>query len=533
MPHIRRLLSFIALATSAFAAIGPTTDLVISNGVVSPDGFKRSAVLAGGTTIGPLIVGQKGDTLKINVVNQLNDNTMLQSTSIHWHGFFQAHTNWADGPAFVNQCPIPKGTSFLYDFPVRDQAGTFWYHSHLSTQYCDGLRGPIVVYDPNDPFRDMYDVDDDLQSVDSRIYRYYFGGLVPQEGEDFGGSQVVLDSVPDSTLINGLGRWKDGGKTDLAVIQVQQGKRYRMRLVNVACDPDYLFSIDGHSLTVIEADSINHKPVQADVIRIFIGQRYSFILNANQPVGNYWIRADPSRGDNGFNGGINSAILRYVGAPKAEPTTRQTGKKQLNEADLHPLENPGAPGKPFPGGVDHAINLHISTVREHPLKRRKKQPADSIVQSQDHFALNGVQYVSPTVPVLLQVLSGARQPGELLPKGSVYELPANASIEISFTGAGVKGFEHPMHLHGHAFDVVRVSGSKTYNYVDPPRRDVVSSGKGGDNVTIRFFTDNPWAMVPSLPYRLAPRAGALALISITAAWDDLCPEYNALAPGDL
>jgi iron transport multicopper oxidase len=50
--------------------------------------------------------------------------------------------------------------SFEYRFSVPDQAGTFWYHSHYSTQYCDGLRGPLVVYDPDDPLRPMYDVDD-------------------------------------------------------------------------------------------------------------------------------------------------------------------------------------------------------------------------------------------------------------------------------------------------------------------------------------------------------------------------------------
>ena len=60
----------------------------------------------------------------------------------------------------MNQCPIATGNSFLYDFTVPDQAGTFWYHSHLSTQYCDGLRGAMVVYDPNDPHADLYDVDD-------------------------------------------------------------------------------------------------------------------------------------------------------------------------------------------------------------------------------------------------------------------------------------------------------------------------------------------------------------------------------------
>ena len=38
--------------------------------------------------------------------------------------------------------------------------GTYWYHSHISTQYCDGLRGAFIVYDPNDPNADLYDVDD-------------------------------------------------------------------------------------------------------------------------------------------------------------------------------------------------------------------------------------------------------------------------------------------------------------------------------------------------------------------------------------
>ena len=43
--------------------------------------------------------------------------------------------------------------------------GTFWYHSHLSTQYCDGLRGPLVVYDPHDPLKHLYDVDDGMLSL--------------------------------------------------------------------------------------------------------------------------------------------------------------------------------------------------------------------------------------------------------------------------------------------------------------------------------------------------------------------------------
>jgi iron transport multicopper oxidase len=51
--------------------------------------------------------------------------------------------------------------------------------------------------------------------------------------------------------------------------------------------------------------------------------------------------------------------------------------------------------------------------------------------------------------------------------------------------------KHPIHLHGHSFHVVRSAGSSTYNFDNPVIRDVVSIGDQGDNVTIRFFTDNP------------------------------------------
>ena len=67
-------------------------------------------------------------------------------------------------------------------------------------------------------------------------------------------------------------------------------------------------------------------------------------LNANQSVGNYWIRAQPnSAGLQGYAGGINSAILRYNGAPKKDPASVQpTPAIPLNEVDLHPLVNPKA-----------------------------------------------------------------------------------------------------------------------------------------------------------------------------------------------
>ena len=57
---------------------------------------------------------------------------------------------------------------------------------------------------------------------------------------------------PTSTLINGLGRYSGGPSSTLAVVNVQPNKRYRMRLISISCDPNFVFSIDGHNMVSIE-----------------------------------------------------------------------------------------------------------------------------------------------------------------------------------------------------------------------------------------------------------------------------------------
>ncbi|RDB27353.1 Laccase-1 [Hypsizygus marmoreus] len=512
------LSTFSFITAGAYALMGPSADMHVVNKDISPDGFTRSAVLVGSTADdasfpGPLITGNKGDNFLLNVIDSLSDDTMLKSTSIHWHGFFQAGSSWADGPVGVTQCPIAPGHSFLYDFSVPDQAGTFWYHSHLSTQYCDGLRGVFVVYDPSDPHSALYDIDDESTVI--TLADWYHtpapsAGVVP---------------TPDATLINGLGRFVGGAASPLAVISVVSGKRYRFRLVSMSCDPNYTFSIDGHTMTIIEVDGVNVEPLAVDSIQIFAGQRYSFVLEANQAVSNYWIRADPNAGDTGFDGGINSAILRYDGAEEVDPTTTSSLSNPMAETDLHPLTNPGAPGTAVQGGADVNINLDI---------------AFSFTDLQ--FTMNGATFVSPTVPVLLQVISGARTASELLPAGSVYVLPADKVIEVSIPGGSV-GSPHPFHLHGHTFDVVRSAGSSVYNYANPVRRDVVSVGGASDNVTIRFTTDNPgpwilhchidWHLEVGLAVIFAEDSDTVATESThPTAWDELCPIYDALDASD-
>ncbi|KAF8634695.1 hypothetical protein AX15_000753 [Amanita polypyramis BW_CC] len=474
-----------------------------------------SAVLAGGSPgkasfPGPVIRGLKGNNFKLNVTNSLMDPRMLRSTSIHWHGLLQRSSAWADGSVGVTQCPIVPGNSFLYEFQVPDQAGTFWYHSHYSTQYCDGLRGAFVVYDLLDPHRTSYDIDDESTII---TLADWYHAPSPHT--------AAYKPTPNSTLINGKGRYVGGPLSPLAEITIIPGLRYRFRLVSISCSPNYVFAIDGHNLTVVEVDGVNVEPVTVNSIQIFAGQRYSFILHADQSISNYWIRARPNEGYQGFDNGLNSAILRYLPAAGKDPITSETTETNtLKETDLHPLDDPRAPGQPFTDGADVAINLDIGF-------------------APGHFYINGASFEPPNVPVLLQILSGKSSAQDLLPTGSVFVLPPNKVIELTIPGFNIGG-PHPFHLHGHTFSVVRSAGSTIYNYENPVRRDVVSVGDSTDNVTIRFTTDNagPWFFHCHIEWHL--QAGlaivftedvqTIAKSTHPVAWDELCPEYAQLPP---
>ncbi|OJA20441.1 hypothetical protein AZE42_05733, partial [Rhizopogon vesiculosus] len=247
----------------------------------------------------------------------------------------------------------------------------------------------------------------------------------------------------------------------------------------------------------------------------------------NKPVNNYWIRSLPSDSATlGFVGGANSAILRYVGAPVADPITPNTpAQTPLVETDLHALINPGAPGIPGYGNAD--INLHLAISGGLP-----------------NFYVNGLSFQPPTVPVLLQILSGAQQASQLLPNGSVIVLEANKVVELTMTSTGLGG-PHPMHLHGHSFDVVQSAGNSTFNYLNPVRRDVVSAGDNGSQIVIRWVTDNsgPWFLHCHIDWHLDMGLAVVMAESpsdtfahnnpIPAEWDQLCPIYDALTPEQL
>ncbi|THU81240.1 hypothetical protein K435DRAFT_767461, partial [Dendrothele bispora CBS 962.96] len=222
------LLLALALPALSFAA-DVNFEFNIENSVVSPDGFERVGVIVNGIVPGTLIQASKNDVLHIKTNNNLTDPTMRRSYSIHWHGLFQMKTNSEDGPSFVNQCPVSPQHSYTYDIPLNGQAGTFWYHSHLSSQYADGLRGPLVIYDPEDPHLSLYDVDD-ANTIISLAEWYH----LPTIG------------IEDKFLNESPFHEPGGPEVPWARIDVEAGKRYRFRVINMAAYAAFTFSIDQH-----------------------------------------------------------------------------------------------------------------------------------------------------------------------------------------------------------------------------------------------------------------------------------------------
>jgi FtsP/CotA-like multicopper oxidase with cupredoxin domain len=71
------------------------------------------------------------------------------------HGIRQMNSASMDGVGGISECPIPPGASRTYTF-LATQFGTSWYHSHFSSQYGEGVLGPIVIYGPA---TSNYDID--------------------------------------------------------------------------------------------------------------------------------------------------------------------------------------------------------------------------------------------------------------------------------------------------------------------------------------------------------------------------------------
>lgn len=383
---------------------------------------------------GPEIRVTEGDTLRVRVKNRLP-----AETTVHWHGL--PIVNEMDGVPDLTQPPIKSGEEFAYEFAVP-VAGSYMYHSHVGLQLDRGLYGPLIVEPKNQDLD--YDreytimLDDWLDGVsgtpeDARDMLEASGGMMGGMGMDEAGASGNLDYP--LYLVNG--RAPDDPKT----FEVRRGQRVRLRLMNPASDTAFRFAVAGHRLTVTHADGLPVEPVTVDAVRLGMGERYDVLIEANNPGA--WQLAAVPEGKNG----LARAVLRYEESggsspPPADDRPKELDGRLLGYGDLRTTREDSFPQDGVLRSPDRALDLTLAGGHGRYV-----------------WAINN----------------------QLYPDADPLEVREGEWVRFNLRNRSM--MDHPMHLHGHFFQVRNGSGRG-------PLKDTVTVDSHG-SLSIDFVADNP------------------------------------------
>ncbi|MGI9534569.1 MAG: multicopper oxidase domain-containing protein [Thermodesulfobacteriota bacterium] len=268
-------------------------NLVIENKLFNFTGEDVVAMSVNGSVPGPTLRFKEGDIAKINVSNKMD-----VSTSVHWHGLLVP--NREDGVPYVTTPPIKPGTTYTYEFPIR-QSGTYWYHSHTGLQEQLGVYGSIVI----EPEKERNDIE--LPEVEIVVVLSDWTNDNPHEvlrtlirGSEYNNykkntmqtvygvikNRVVWDNIKrsfkrmptpdiadiayDAFLING---------NQVLNLDNYSGKKVKLRVINAGSSTYFYLNYAGGNMTIVAADGIDVVPVKTDKILISVAETYDVIVD--------------------------------------------------------------------------------------------------------------------------------------------------------------------------------------------------------------------------------------------------------------
>ncbi|RMZ67932.1 L-ascorbate oxidase [Pyrenophora seminiperda CCB06] len=433
---------------------------------------QRMSVLVNGTSPGPALRLPAGKTSWVRVCNNMDEF----NTTIHWHGLSQRTAPFSDGSP-VSQWPIAPHKCFDYEIhPEQEDAGTYFYHSHVGVQAMSAA-GPLIVEDFGlPPFQ--YDeerivfVQDYYNKSDETIEK----GLT--------GIPFVWSGETNAVLLNGvgvaIGRQAGQGDCKLPVIDVEPGKTYRFRFIGATAISIVKLGIEGHSkLDVIEADGSYTQPYTIDHMQVSTGQRLDALLKTKSASEldsktDYVIQFETRDRPTTYTG---FAILRYPGSGPKTTTAPTVHPLQLSNTTYDYLEYALQPLHPnnFPKASEVTRRVHVTMAQ--------------ILDSLTIWQVDGLNWTESTPkntppylvsiyengPAAMPNYTAALENGGWDPHTLTFPAKLGEVLEIVLenTGSLVKnngGLDiHPMHIHGaHVYDCG--SGNGTYDPVENERK---------------------------------------------------------------
>ncbi|XP_060176811.1 laccase-17-like [Lycium barbarum] len=490
----------------------------------------KSIVTVNGKFPGPRIVTREGDRLLIKVTNHVPNNI-----TIHWHGVRQLRNGWADGPAYITQCPIQTGQTYVYNYTIIGQRGTLWWHAHISWLRST-LYGPLIILPKKNvsypfvkPFKEVPIIFGEWFNADPEA-------IISQALQTGGGP-----NVSDAYTINGLpGLLYNCSVKDTFKLKVKPGKTYLLRLINAALNDELFFSIANHTLTIVEADALYVKPFETETVLITPGQTTNVLLKTKSeyPSATFLMSARPYvTGQGTFDNSTVAGILEYESS--ILHSTKSMNKLPLFKPILPPLNDTSfaanfskrfrsLANSQFPAKVPQNVDKHFFfTVGLGTNPCDKNQTCQGPNGTKFSASINIVSFVQPTTALLQSHFFGQSKgvyrpyfpvnplnwfnytgnpPNNTMVNNDtkVLVLPFNTSIELIMQDTSILGAEsHPLHLHGFNFFVVGQGFGNfdpnkdpaNFNLIDPVERNTIGVPSGGW-VAIRFLADNPgvWFM---------------------------------------
>ncbi|XP_058092072.1 laccase-11-like [Magnolia sinica] len=508
-------IGFVFLPIDAEAAVKKYQfDIQVKN--VSRLCHAKPIVTVNGMFPGPTIYAREGDRVLVNVTNYAQYNM-----SIHWHGLKQFRNGWADGPAYITQCPIKSGNSYTYDFNVTGQRGTLWWHAHIfwlrATVY-----GAIVIMPKEGtpfPFPQPY------SEVNLLLGEWWNTDV--EEAVKQANKLGMPPAMSDAHTINGKpGPLFPCSEKHTFAMEVEWGKTYLLRIINAALNDELFFAIAGHNMTIVEIDAVYTKPFTTQALLIAPGQTTNVLVRADRTPARYFMGARPFMDvpipvDNK----TATAILQYKGIPNTVtpilpqlPPPNDTEFASSYNDKLRSLNTPT-----FPANVPIKVDRHLF----YTIGLGQNPCPSCLNGTQLTASLNNITFVMPRIG-LLQAhyfnIKGVfradfpdRPPAVFNYTGApltanlgtssgtrLSRVAFNKSIELVLQDTNLLTVEsHPFHLHGYNFFVVgRGIGNfdpakdpAMFNLVDPPERNTIGVPTGGWTA-IRFRADNPgvWFM---------------------------------------
>jgi CopA family copper-resistance protein len=276
-------------------------ELMIAQQEVNITGKPAQGMTINGGIPGPTLRFKKGDIARIHVHNKMN-----VETSIHWHGVLVPPD--MDGVPYVSFPPIKPGTTFTYEFPIR-QSGTYWYHSHTNLQEQSGVYGSIII-EPhqNGPkldhdyvvlFSDWTDVDPhQVNRTLKRGSEWY--AIQKGSGQSILGAARLgmlgdyfkreLQRMPAMDISDvAYDRFLANGEPEFT-LRAEPNENVRLRIIDGSSTTYFHLEFAGGPMTIIAADGLDVEPVKENRFLIGVAETYDVLIQVPAP-GAYEFRA--------------------------------------------------------------------------------------------------------------------------------------------------------------------------------------------------------------------------------------------------